>query len=137
MKMTRDVVSDLWPLYASGEASADTRSLVEEFLAGDPAFAASLGREPQLAAGDVALPADEEARALERAREAVQGGGWVRGVRLVAITLTVLAVIRFRADAPENVWPRIGVAAVAWALYAALCWRQRRRILRSTRPGGK
>lgn len=42
MTVTRDVVSDLWPLYASGEASADTRTLVEGFLAGDPAFAAAL-----------------------------------------------------------------------------------------------
>lgn len=137
MNVTRDVVSDLWPLYASGEASADTRSLVEEFLAGDPAFAASLRREPQLAAGDVALPSDEEAQALERTRHAVQGGGWLNGVRLVAITLTVLAIVRFRADTPENVWPRVIVAAVAWVIYGAFSWRQRRRVLRSTRPGGK
>jgi len=38
MNVTHDVVSDLWPLYASGEASADTRALVDTFLAGDPAF---------------------------------------------------------------------------------------------------
>ena len=39
MKITRDVVSDLWPLYSSGEASADTRVLVDEFLRDDPEFA--------------------------------------------------------------------------------------------------
>ena len=37
---------------------------------------------------------------------------------------------------PESRRARIVVAAVAWALYAALAWRERRRILRSTRPGG-
>lgn len=39
MKITRDVVMDLLPLHASGEASADTRALVEEYLKGDPALA--------------------------------------------------------------------------------------------------
>jgi anti-sigma factor RsiW len=37
-KLTRDVISDLWPLYVTGEASPDTRRLVEEFLASDPTF---------------------------------------------------------------------------------------------------
>ncbi len=137
MKVTREVVSDLWPLYESGEASTDTRSLVDEFLAGDPAFAASLRREPRLATGDVALPEDEEARALQRTREVVQGGGWMRGVRIVAILFTVLAIARMPVDDAEHMWPRIILAAIAWALYGALSWRQRRAILRSTRPGGK
>lgn len=42
MKITRDVVTDLWPLYLSGEASADTRKLVDEFLAEDAEFARRL-----------------------------------------------------------------------------------------------
>lgn len=36
MTITRDVVMDLLPLYVAGEASADTRALVEEFLRQDP-----------------------------------------------------------------------------------------------------
>ena len=137
MKVTRDVVSDLWPLYASGEASADTRALVEEFLAGDPGFAALVRKQPNLAADAVALPADEEVKALQRTREAVRGAGWTNGVRLVAITLTVLAIVRMPVDDAENMWPRVIVAALAWALYGAFAWRQRRQILRSTRLGGK
>ena len=35
MTITRDVIRDLLPAYAAGEASADTRELVEEFLAHD------------------------------------------------------------------------------------------------------
>ena len=35
MKITRDIVSDLWPLCVSGEASPDSRALVDEFLAQD------------------------------------------------------------------------------------------------------
>ena len=30
--VTRDVIADLWPLYVSGEASADTRGLIEAFI---------------------------------------------------------------------------------------------------------
>ena len=39
MKVTRDVVTDLLPLYLSGDASDDTRRLVDDFMTTDPEFA--------------------------------------------------------------------------------------------------
>jgi hypothetical protein len=39
MNVTRDVITDLLPVYFSGEASADTRAVVEEFFKQDPEFA--------------------------------------------------------------------------------------------------
>jgi len=39
MRITRDVVYDLLPGYFAGEVSADTRALIDEFLATDPEFA--------------------------------------------------------------------------------------------------
>lgn len=39
MKVTRDVITDLLPVYLAKEASADTRALVDEFLRQDPEFA--------------------------------------------------------------------------------------------------
>ena len=36
MRVTRDVIYDLLPAYFAGEASVDTRALVEDFLATDP-----------------------------------------------------------------------------------------------------
>lgn len=42
MTVTRDVVIDLLPVYMAGEASADTRKLVEEFIKKDPLFAAQV-----------------------------------------------------------------------------------------------
>jgi anti-sigma factor RsiW len=134
MQITRDIVSDLWPVYASGEASADTRALVDAFLADDPEFASTLKREADLPPVDIALSPDEEARTLARTREAIRGGPWLRGVRLVALTLTILAIIRFKADSTENFWARVVVAAIAWSLYGLLAWRQRRRTLRTTTP---
>ncbi len=38
MKLTADVINDLLPLYASGECSADTKLLVEEFMKANPAM---------------------------------------------------------------------------------------------------
>jgi hypothetical protein len=38
MKVTRDVVYDLLPSYFAGDASEDTRALIDEFFASDPEF---------------------------------------------------------------------------------------------------
>jgi len=137
MKITRDVVSDLWPVYEAGEASADTRALVDEFLAGDPAFAETLR-----GAARVALPSMEapmsingETQALERTRDLVSGRGWLRGVRLFALVMTVFAVKRLLQ---EPSWPNgpgtfIGeavMAAAAWSLYTLALMHQRRKVLR-------
>ena len=43
MKITRDVITDLLPVYLSGEASTDTTALVEDFLKDDPEFAKLIG----------------------------------------------------------------------------------------------
>ena len=40
--VTREVIADLWPIYSAGEASADTRALVDAFLREDPGFAQTL-----------------------------------------------------------------------------------------------
>ena len=39
MKITRNVILDLLPLYLAGEVSADTRTLVREYLETDPELA--------------------------------------------------------------------------------------------------
>ena len=41
MEVTKDVILDLLPLYSADEASADTRALVEEYLAAHPELAAA------------------------------------------------------------------------------------------------
>jgi anti-sigma factor RsiW len=67
-KLTRDVVVDLWPVYASGEASADTRALVEAFIELDPELGERL-REPEatgLKPPALVLPADHERTTLLR-----------------------------------------------------------------------
>src|SRR4029453_17857458 len=92
--ITRDVIADLWPIYDAGEASTDTRAIVEEFLAADPEFAATLRAKPNINGG-VTVPLDIEAASLKRTRNLVRGNSWLRGLRLVALVLTVFAGMRF------------------------------------------
>lgn len=71
MKVTRDVVIDLWPVYESGEASADTRAMVEEFLKEDPEFARLIREErtqTMLNPVAVALPPDHEKTTLTKTK---------------------------------------------------------------------
>jgi len=71
LEVTRDVVSDLWPLCRSGDASADSRALVDGYLATDPAFAAKL-KESETLPGLTAplrLSPDAERRLLDNARD--------------------------------------------------------------------
>jgi len=133
-KITRDVISDLWPVYASGEATQDTRALVESFLADNPEFVTELEAAVELPATDAAIAPDVEARALVRTKELIRGGRWLRGVQTVATVLTALALVRFYADTLEIFLVRVGVATIAWALFAVLLLRERRRALRATTP---
>jgi len=60
MKVTRDVITDLLPVYESGEASGDTRKLVDDFLAADHEFARLIERMKQKGLnGTRALPPPE------------------------------------------------------------------------------
>lgn len=52
MNVTRDVIRDLLPVYYSGEASDDTKSLVDDFLAKDASFA-SLVKDGERAASQL------------------------------------------------------------------------------------
>lgn len=73
MKVTHNVVTDLLPLYLAGEASDDTRALLEEYLQRNPTFAAAVREQAEkstlLLGGLTAGPsADHEKETLQRVR---------------------------------------------------------------------
>ena len=72
MKLEREVIIDLLPAYFSGEASAATRTLVEEFFRENPEFEKSArsaaGPLESLKAAPPRLDPEKEKMALERAR---------------------------------------------------------------------
>lgn len=135
MKITPDVISDLWPIYAAGEASRDTRTLVDEFLAANPSTAERLRRESEMPVDENPIPPDAEARALQQTKAEIGGGGWwLRVTRGVALVATVLAVVRLGADDAETMWGRGFTAAAAWLVYLVSLHRARRKALRAASP---
>ncbi|MBC7767373.1 MAG: hypothetical protein H7124_01155 [Phycisphaerales bacterium] len=91
--VTRDVISDLWPLYKTGEASADTVRLVETFLEQDGAFRTLLEKSEAISSG-LARPhfsPDAELRLLSVARKRVIGTIVLASVS-IGIVLFVIAL---------------------------------------------
>jgi hypothetical protein len=128
MNVTRDVITDLWPLYAAGEASADTRALVEQFLQHDPEFARQLqesGVDP-LRGDAPCLPPDREARALRKTKRQLHGwdvfGFWLFNM---ALLFSCLSFGRIIADTSWDVSPRnfIITASIAVAFWIAVLVR--------------
>ena len=118
-KVTREVILDLWPLYVSGEASADTRALVEAFLAGEPEFAQTMREADRVRfPGPEApsLPPDHELKTLAQIQRRLVGP---RPLLFLAMVFTMLAFGRIIADTSFDVSPR---AFIATAVIAACFW---------------
>jgi anti-sigma factor RsiW len=69
MKVTRDVIYDLLPSYFAGDASQDTRALVEAYFETDPEFARMASRFQSLIADRQASSGAADAATEVRARE--------------------------------------------------------------------
>jgi anti-sigma factor RsiW len=136
MNITRDIVKDLLTVYLAGEASADTRALVEEWLREDP----ELARQVEVAQrGDlpaVAVPAPSvEVRALDRTRRHFRLRAVVLGAAIYFTTLPLS--VTFGSSGFQGLllhdWLGRGlalaVAGVLWWTYLHLSRR-----LRSSRP---
>jgi hypothetical protein len=89
MTISRGIIDDLYPLYAAGEASADSRALIEEYLAENPGAAASLKEPVKLPA--VEPPPDLEVRALKRTTWLLQQGNTV-GAAALTVSLAPTAI---------------------------------------------
>jgi hypothetical protein len=131
MSITRPVILDLWPAYASGEASPETRSLVEEYLRVDPEFARQLRENPFGGIAPPPLPPDLETNAFARARRQLRGFPWLLQL---ATLFSALAFARIVSDTSWDVSPRnfiitAGIAAFFWIAFCVSLWRLRARIL--------
>ena len=131
MNVTRSVIVDLWPLYATGEASADTRALVDAFLRDDPELAEHLKRDPLAGVVTPGVTPDSEMRAFTRTRRRL--GGY-RSLLFCAMLFSGMAFGRIVADTSFDVSPRpfiatAGVAVAFWIAFLISLWRMRGRIL--------
>jgi anti-sigma factor RsiW len=132
MNVTRDVVKDLLAVHLAGEASADTRALVEEWLRTDP----ELARQADAArSGDlppVAMPEPSiEKRALDLTRRGLRLRSIVLGMAIYFSTLPLTVVFNrqgFQGLLIEDWWERIValiLAAGLWVVYLRVSRRLR------------
>jgi hypothetical protein len=136
MNVTREVVTDLLPIYFSGEASGDTKLLVEDYFRQDPDFeriarSAATPLETLRAAAPIAASQEKEKRDLESVLWGLRRRNWLFGVSLL-LTLVPLSfdfshghiVSLMVRDSPWHAAFDWSLAAVLWFLYFA---RLRRR----------
>ena len=136
MRITRDIVRDLLPVYLSGEATADTIALVEEFLQNEPEMAASVREAKRLnlpPLTHVAAGAAVERQALLRTRRHLRGRGVLLGF---AIFFTLLPFSFVFTDTIRwTMWrdrPDLASASIALALLLWTMWLLLRLKLRSS-----
>jgi len=122
MTVTRDVILDLLPLYFAGQVSADTKTLVDEFLRTDPDFARMSQRFDTLlkAQGTPADGGAAERRAFERTRRLLKTRNQTIGMA-VAYSLLPFAFF-FRNGQIEWIMLRRPSVAATFAFTALVLW---------------
>ena len=126
MNITKNVINDLFPLYAANECSPDTRALVDEYLKSNPQQAQELKRVMNTPMLGTPLPAAslDEARSLRETRRRLRRRSWVLGFAI----FFSLAPFSFFAgsnqtwwmlrDAPKSALAYGAVAILGWIVYA-------------------
>jgi anti-sigma factor RsiW len=134
MNVTRDVVKDLLTVYLAGEASEDSRALVEGWLKSDPQLAADVerARRNEWPAVDAPPPAVEK-KALDRTRRYLRTRSIVLGAAIYFSTLPL--AVTFGSDGFHGLlledWLSRAVALLAAAALWIAYWRMSRRVAAS------
>jgi hypothetical protein len=140
MKVSREVILDLLPLYLAGEASPETAALVEEYLKHDAVLQGQVDQDGMknlmtAPASATALPVELELRSLRRTRSMLR---WQRVTFSWALALSIVsfggvgyidsghAAFHFIVrDYPQVFWPCLLLAVQCWIWYFVLRWRLR------------
>ena len=138
MKVSKEVIKDLLPLYASGEASDDTCQLVQQYIEEDPELARLLR---EMTAGERLLSqkppvpdlANAEVRSFQKARLLVRYRNGILGAAIAYTLLPFTFVfsdghVRWIviSDMPGAAVSSIVVALVLWATYFFLSLKGRK-----------
>lgn len=143
MNVTREVIMDLFPVYLAGEASPDTRLLMEEFLKQDPELSQrmrSQWMENMGKAGVSALPPELELTALRRTKGLLSRQKWLLAFAMFFTALPFSFVFQaegfekpglyfLHGNNPLGLWLPLALGAAFWIAYFTL-----RRRLRTTAP---
>jgi hypothetical protein len=131
LDLPREVILDLLPTYASGEASATTRAIVEEHLARDPDLARHLEDAKALPKLAPSLPPELELRSLKRTRGLLRLRQWLfaGAITFTAFSLTskvefgARRITKFRLlifDYPLEFGVCLALAVACWIAFVAL-----------------
>jgi anti-sigma factor RsiW len=130
MKIEREVVQDLLPLYLEGEVSPATRRLVEECLAQDPELQKLVqSSQSKRDVPQVPLRTEPVLRVLEQTKRQLNRQKWLQFFALLLTITPFTFVVQggelqffLLRDAPAVLLPLWGGAVVCWLFY----WRLRR-----------
>jgi anti-sigma factor RsiW len=134
MNITRDVVEDLLPLYAAGEASADTRALVDAYLRTDPELArvAAALRDDALPGAAEPPPMEPSRVVLGRTKALLRRRTWCLASAIFLTGLPLSCAFDERGlwffmlrDAPMASALSLTGAAIGWAAFAITARRLR------------
>ncbi|HYV98703.1 MAG TPA: hypothetical protein VE967_14705 [Gemmatimonadaceae bacterium] len=132
MNVSRDVIIDLLPLYASGEASAATQELVREYLAHDPGLAELVRQQNGTSdSARITVPPDLEAKSFRRTKRRLALQRWAFGLAwlFTAVSLgiriqsdggRVTSVRLLLQDAPLQFGTLGLLAVISWVTYFSL-----------------
>ena len=122
MKITRDVISDLLPLYEAGEASADTRVLVEAFLKADPGLLSGRSVDASLKGEAAPAPERERRQALARTVALLKRRQMFFAFALCFTLMPLSVAGSSSAGVTWMMWRDAPDAARAFAVAAIVCW---------------
>ena len=129
MNVTRDVVTDLLPIYFSGEASGDTKLLVEDYFRQDPDFeriarSAATPLETLRAAAPISAGQEKEKRDLESVLWGLRRRKWLFAVSLFLTLVPLWNIATGGIGVPWHAVFDWSLAVVLWFVYfARLRWR--------------
>jgi len=102
MAVSRNVILDLLPVYLAGEASEDTRTLVEEYIQSDKEMAEMVNEaKKQTLPGNINIPINKETemeslrRSQSMIRRTILLGGAVLLIVFVAPLLVTATIVYF------------------------------------------
>lgn len=135
MNVTKEVITDLFPLYIANECSEASRALVVQYLRENPGDAEELRRATNMPVlgGTARLAGSEEVRSLREARRRVRRQSWLMGLAIFfslvpfSFLVTGERVYWLLRESPTAaaVYGMIGIGC--WSLYFVM--RSRSKIL--------